>query len=104
MTHLFEGVGVALTTPFTNNKVNLEALKAHVNFLLENNAQAIIVNGTTAESPTLTTDEKELILKTVIDFVDKRVPVYLHYIVAMMTTSLNTINVVVKVLFLSLLM
>ena len=30
MTHLFEGVGVALTTP--NNKVNLEALKAHVNF------------------------------------------------------------------------
>ena len=24
MTHLFEGVGVALTTPFTNNKVNLE--------------------------------------------------------------------------------
>lgn len=75
MTHLFEGVGVALTTPFTNNKVNLEALKAHVNFLLENNAQAIIVNGTTAESPTLTTDEKELILKTVIDLVDKRVPV-----------------------------
>ncbi|MEK1513872.1 4-hydroxy-tetrahydrodipicolinate synthase [Staphylococcus aureus] len=75
MTHLFEGVGVALTTPFTNNKVNLEALKAHVNFLLENNAQAIIVNGTTAESPTLTTDEKERILKTVIDFVDKRVPV-----------------------------
>ncbi|WP_256089534.1 4-hydroxy-tetrahydrodipicolinate synthase [Staphylococcus aureus] len=75
MTHLFEGVGVALTTPFTNNKVNLEALKAHVNFLLENNAQAIIVNGTTAESPTLTTDEKGRILKTVIDLVDKRVPV-----------------------------
>ncbi|HHB0147145.1 TPA: 4-hydroxy-tetrahydrodipicolinate synthase [Staphylococcus aureus] len=75
MTHLFEGVGVALTTPFTNNKVNLEALKAHVNFLLENNAQAIIVNGTTAESPTLTTDEKERILKTVINLVDKRVPV-----------------------------
>lgn len=75
MTHLFEGVGVALTTPFTNNKVNLEALKAHVNFLLENNAQAIIVNGTTAESPTLTTDEKERILKTVIDLVDKCVPV-----------------------------
>ncbi|HCZ0064814.1 TPA: 4-hydroxy-tetrahydrodipicolinate synthase [Staphylococcus aureus] len=75
MTHLFEGVGVALTTPFTNNKVNLEVLKAHVNFLLENNAQAIIVNGTTAESPTLTTDEKERILKTVIDLVDKRVPV-----------------------------
>ncbi|CAM3958240.1 4-hydroxy-tetrahydrodipicolinate synthase [Staphylococcus schweitzeri] len=75
MTHLFEGVGVALTTPFTNNEVNLEALTAHVNFLLENDTQAIIVNGTTAESPTLTTEEKELILKTVIDLVDKRIPV-----------------------------
>lgn len=75
MTHLFKGVGVALTTPFTNNEVNLEALKAHVNFLLENDTQAIIVNGTTAESPTLTTEEKELILKTVIDLVDKRIPV-----------------------------
>ncbi len=75
MTHLFEGVGVALTTPFTNNEVNLEALKAHVNFLLENDTQAIIVNGTTAESPTLTTEEKEVILKTVIDLVDKRIPV-----------------------------
>ncbi|CDR24785.1 4-hydroxy-tetrahydrodipicolinate synthase [Staphylococcus schweitzeri] len=75
MTHLFEGVGVALTTPFTNNEVNLEALTAHVNFLLENDTQAIIVNGTTAESPTLTTEEKELILKTVIDLVAKRIPV-----------------------------
>ncbi len=27
MTHLFEGVGVALTTPFTNNKVNIEAFE-----------------------------------------------------------------------------
>ncbi len=67
MTHLFEGVGVALTTPLQITKLILKLLKAHVNFLLENNAQAIIVNGTTAESPTLTTDEKELILKTVID-------------------------------------
>ncbi|KMS22364.1 dihydrodipicolinate synthase, partial [Staphylococcus aureus] len=69
MTHLFEGVGDARTNPLTNNKDNIEALKNHVNFLLE----AIIVNGTTAESPTLTTDEKERILKTVIDLVDKRV-------------------------------
>ncbi|MGT0198098.1 dihydrodipicolinate synthase family protein [Staphylococcus aureus] len=39
-------------------KLILKLSKTHVNFLLENNAQAIIVNGTTAESPTLTTDEK----------------------------------------------
>ena len=27
MSRLFEGVGVALTTPFTNNEVDYEALK-----------------------------------------------------------------------------
>lgn len=32
MTHLFEGCWRCTYNPFTNNKVNLEALKAHVNF------------------------------------------------------------------------
>ena len=53
MPHLFEGVGVALT-PFTNNEVDYNALEKHVDFLLDNGVKAIIVNGTTAESPTLT--------------------------------------------------
>lgn len=75
MTHMFEGVGVALTTPFTNNEIDFDALERHVKFLLENNTQAIIVNGTTAESPTLTDQEKEQVLETVIKLVDKRVPI-----------------------------
>ena len=53
MAHIFEGVGVALATPFTNNEVDYKALEQHVQFLLDNNVKAIIVNGTT-ESPTLT--------------------------------------------------
>ncbi len=75
MTHMFKGVGVALTTPFVNNEVDYDALRSHVSFLLENNAQAIIVNGTTAESPTLNDDEKEHVLETVVNLVDKQVPV-----------------------------
>lgn len=75
MTHMFEGVGVALATPFTNNEIDFDALERHVKFLLENNTQAIIVNGTTAESPTLTDQEKEQVLETVIKLVDKRVPI-----------------------------
>lgn len=51
MAHIFEGVGVALATPFTNNEVDYKALEQHVQFLLDNNVKAIIVNGTTAESP-----------------------------------------------------
>ena len=75
MTHIFEGVGVALTTPFTNNEVDYGALREHVTYLLENNAKAIVVNGTTAESPTLTDEEKEQVLETVVGLVNGEVPV-----------------------------
>lgn len=75
MSRLFEGVGVALTTPFTNNEVDYQALEKHVNYLLDNNIQAIIVNGTTAENPTLTEDEKEKVLEAVIKQVDGRATV-----------------------------
>ncbi|MBX5318201.1 4-hydroxy-tetrahydrodipicolinate synthase [Staphylococcus caprae] len=75
MTHMFEGVGVALATPFTNNEVDYDALERHVQFLLENQTQAIIVNGTTAESPTLTDEEKEQILETVVKLVNHKVPI-----------------------------
>lgn len=75
MAHIFEGVGVALATPFTNNEVDYNALERHVDFLLENGVQAIIVNGTTAESPTLTEDEKEQVLEAVVKQVDHRVAI-----------------------------
>lgn len=75
MTHMFEGVGVALATPFTNNEVDFDALERHVKFLLNNNIQAIIVNGTTAESPTLSDEEKEKVLATVVKLVNHSVPV-----------------------------
>lgn len=34
MAHIFEGVGVALATPFTNNEVDYKALEQHVQFYL----------------------------------------------------------------------
>lgn len=75
MPHLFEGVGVALATPFTNNEVDYNALEKHVDFLLDNGVKAIIVNGTTAESPTLTEEEKEQVLESVIKQVNHRVTI-----------------------------
>ena len=74
MGHIFEGVGVALTTPFTH-EVDLNALRRHVKYLLENNAKCIVVNGTTAENPTLTDEEKDQVLETVVNYVDGKVPV-----------------------------
>ncbi|MCD8919513.1 4-hydroxy-tetrahydrodipicolinate synthase [Staphylococcus gallinarum] len=75
MAHIFEGVGVALTTPFTHNEVDYDALRKHLAYLLENEAKSIVVNGTTAENPTLTDEEKEHVLEVVVNYVDGRVPV-----------------------------
>lgn len=75
MGHIFEGVGVALATPFTHNEVDFDALRRHVKYLLDNNAKSIVVNGTTAENPTLTDEEKDQILEVVVNVVDGRVPV-----------------------------
>ncbi|RIN31981.1 4-hydroxy-tetrahydrodipicolinate synthase [Staphylococcus succinus] len=75
MSHIFEGVGVALTTPFTHNEVDYDALRRHLKYLVENNAKSIVVNGTTAENPTLTEDEKEHILEVVVNYIDGRIPV-----------------------------
>lgn len=75
MTHIFEGTGVAMITPFTNNEVDYEAIRRQVNFLIENGIQSLIVNGTTAENPSLTGEEKDQILQTVIEENRGRVPI-----------------------------
>lgn len=75
MTHIFEGTGVALITPFNHNNVDFNAIRRQVNFLIDNGIQSLIVNGTTAENPTLTEDEKDQIIQTVIDENSGRVPV-----------------------------
>lgn len=75
MSHIFTGVGVALTTPFTKDKVDYEAFENHIEFLIENGVRSIIINGTTAESPTLTDGEKYELLERGIKKVNGRVPV-----------------------------
>ena len=75
MTHIFEGTGVAMVTPFTNNEVDYEAIRKQVNFLIENGIQSLVVNGTTAENPSLTDEEKDQILQTVIEENNSRVPI-----------------------------
>lgn len=75
MSHIFEGTGVALITPFSNDEVDYEAIKRQVQFLIENGIQSIVVNGTTAENPTLTDEEKDRILTTVIEENAQRVPI-----------------------------
>ena len=73
-----KGMGVALITPFKEDEsVDYDALMRMVDYLLQNNADFLCVLGTTAETPTLTEEEKKTIKKMVIDRVNGRVPILL---------------------------
>lgn len=72
---LFEGSGVALITPFKNNKVDYEKLSELIEFHIENKTDSIIICGTTGESSTMSDYEKKEIIKFTVDKVNKRIPV-----------------------------
>ena len=72
------GTGVALVTPFKKDfSVDVEALKAIVNFQIDNGIDYLVVLGTTAESATLSKAEKELVIKTIVEANKGRLPLVL---------------------------
>ena len=74
----FKGFGVALATPFApDGSVDVEALRKLVLTTLEGGADFLCVLGTTAETPTLNAEERELVKKTVREVVADRVPLLL---------------------------
>ncbi|AHJ97602.1 4-hydroxy-tetrahydrodipicolinate synthase [Hymenobacter swuensis] len=71
------GTGVALVTPFTptpDRAVDYPALRRLIDFTLDGGVEYLVINGTTAESPTLTTEEKAEILRVAKEHVAGRVP------------------------------
>lgn len=73
---IFKGAGVALITPFKENKeVDYEALERLVDFQIDNGTDSIIVCGTTGESSTLTHEEHLECIKVVVDRTKKQIPV-----------------------------
>ena len=74
----FSGMGVALVTPFTNTgEVDYAVLEKLVQMHLDSGTSFLCVQGTTAETPTLTMDEKREIRKRIIKQVDGRMPIML---------------------------
>ncbi|WP_409299300.1 4-hydroxy-tetrahydrodipicolinate synthase [Peribacillus sp. SCS-26] len=65
-----------MVTPF-DSKGNIDFAKTAqlVNYLIENGSDSLVAAGTTGESPTLSTEEKIALFKTVVKAADKRVPV-----------------------------
>lgn len=74
----FIGTGVALVTPFKSDfSVDVEALKKIVDFVTDGGVEYLVVLGTTAESATLSKEEKELVITTIVDANKGRLPLVL---------------------------
>jgi 4-hydroxy-tetrahydrodipicolinate synthase len=73
-----KGMGVALITPFKEDEsVDYEALSRLVDYQLQNGTDYLVVLGTTAETPTLTEDEKKNIISLVVSKVKGQIPIVL---------------------------
>ena len=74
----FKGTGIALVTPFkADQSVDTEALTKIVNHVIDNGADFLVVLGTTSEAPTLSADEKQLVINTILKANNGRLPVML---------------------------
>ncbi len=71
-------MGVALTTPFMEDgAIDYDTLDFHLDYLIDGNADYIVALGTTAETPTLTHDEKSKLALHILDYVAGRCPIVL---------------------------
>lgn len=73
-----KGTGVALITPFKeDSSLDLSALKAVVNHCIDGGVDYLVAMGTTAESVTLTVEEKELAIQAIVEANAGRLPLVL---------------------------
>lgn len=67
-----------MVTPFkTDFSVDVEALIRIVNHVIDNGADFLVVLGTTSEAPTLTNEEKNLVISTILKANAGRLPILL---------------------------
>lgn len=73
---MFEGVFTALITPFTKDgKLDEQALRKLVDFQIDQGIDGLVPVGTTGESPTLSPEETEQVIRIVVEQTRGRVPV-----------------------------
>lgn len=70
-----QGSIVALVTPFKEDKVDIEGLKANIEFQLINKTAGFVPCGTTGEAPTLSEVEWFSVVETTVKTVNKKTPV-----------------------------
>ncbi len=72
---MLKGSMPALITPFKDGAVDLETLKKLVEWHIYQGSHGLVPVGTTGESPTLTHEEHELVVETVVNAAAGRIPV-----------------------------
>jgi 4-hydroxy-tetrahydrodipicolinate synthase len=74
----FIGTGVALITPFNSDfSVDYSSLEKLVEYNILNGIDYLVINGTTAESPTINSFERDRIINTIVNVNNNRVPLVL---------------------------
>ena len=72
----FKGMGVAFITPFNEDEsVDYEAISRLIDFQLSNGTDFLVILATTAETPTLSPDEKAEIRRLIVERVNGRIPI-----------------------------
>lgn len=73
---MIKGTGVAIVTPFLQNgEVDHKSLKRLINHIISGGIDFIVALGTTSEAVTLTDEEKQEVMKTVVEANNNRLPV-----------------------------
>ena len=70
-----KGVGVALITPFDNYKVDYDALARMVEHVIDGGIDYIVALGSTAETATLSLEERHKVLRFIVERTAGRVPI-----------------------------
>ncbi|MDR0328029.1 MAG: 4-hydroxy-tetrahydrodipicolinate synthase [Planctomycetaceae bacterium] len=63
----YAGLSVAIVTPFKNNKVDYETFQKQIEFQIQAGTTGIVPVGTTGESPTLSFEEHENVLRAAVE-------------------------------------
>lgn len=74
---MFKGLGTAMITPFdADGAVDYSALEKIVDGQLKGNVDALFVCGTTGEPPTMSASERDKVVRSVIEQVNGKIPVF----------------------------
>lgn len=73
---MIKGSIVAIVTPMnTDGSLDMAAFRALVDFHIDQGTDAIVVVGTSGESPTVNVEEHELLIQAAVDHAAKRIPI-----------------------------